>query len=338
MKVSLRAVSADGAQPVRSISRNAAGLTLRPRAGTHGRVRWPAARVCAICGLLALGAGGDLLSPAPRVSVLPAGVMPASLPLLGQPGGEGNAAEGEGLLLRVQDVLDFTVQNTAGSPGEPLALPINLPRNLPGTYTFMMFRGLPEGFTLSAGFRTKEHWVVSLRDAPNVKVIPAPGYEGLFPLEVLLVRGQDQPPERRIATVEFRSRAAAATPQTPALPLLDPSGQARPTAVESAGALSPPASRQMSAEDAAMMDRADRLLREGDIAAARLFYGRMAQKGLAVGAIAMAKTYDPEFLRTVPRAGLQPDVAKAREWYQKAQELGSAEAATRLSTLNAGAR
>ena len=87
-----------------------------------------------------------------------------------------------------------------------------------------------------------------------------------------------------------------------------------------------------------MQERADRLLSEGDVAAARLLYARLAKRGIAEAAFAMARSYDPEFLMTIPTAGLQPDLAKAREWYRKAEELGSGQATTRLSTLDKSGR
>jgi TPR repeat protein len=87
-----------------------------------------------------------------------------------------------------------------------------------------------------------------------------------------------------------------------------------------------------------MLERADSLFREGDVAAARLLYTRVARKGIAEGAYGMARTFDPAFLRRVPTAGLQPDLAKAQDWYRKAEQLGSAPAKTRLSELGATAR
>ena len=87
-----------------------------------------------------------------------------------------------------------------------------------------------------------------------------------------------------------------------------------------------------------MLERANALLRHGDVAAARLIYLREANRGVAEGALAMARTYDPEFLATIPTAGLQPDIAKARDWYRKAGDLGNAQARKRLSILEGAQR
>ena len=44
-------------------------------------------------------------------------------------------------------------------------------------------------------------------------------------------------------------------------------------------------------------------------------------------------TYDPEVLREIGVLGFAPNPAKAREWYQKALELGASEASRRLDRL-----
>jgi len=49
----------------------------------------------------------------------------------------------------------------------------------------------------------------------------------------------------------------------------------------------------------------------------------------------MAETYDPDELRRLGVLGIQPNLAEARKWYEKAQELGEGQAEARLSRLNA---
>jgi hypothetical protein len=234
--------------------------------------------------------------------------------------------------LRTQAVPDFVIQSATGKVGEAIPLTISLPRNLPDTYTFLMFRGLPEGFALSAGFHTKDHWILSLRDAVDVKLFPASSYQGLFALEILLVRGKDVAPDRRTITVEIQPTDSPMRDATGRLPRVDATPLTSPTVAQSAAPLP---LLEPNDEDRAMLERADRLLHEGDIAAARLIWGRLARKGLAEAAIAMAKSYDPDFLSRIPHAGLKPDLGQARDWYRKAEELGSPEATSRLSTLQA---
>lgn len=71
-----------------------------------------------------------------------------------------------------------------------------------------------------------------------------------------------------------------------------------------------------------LMDRGDRYLRDGKIDFARRFYQLVAEMGSPEGAEAVARTYDPEYLRRFPIVGgLNPDKAKAQEWYDKAGEI-----------------
>jgi hypothetical protein len=45
------------------------------------------------------------------------------------------------------------------------------------------------------------------------------------------------------------------------------------------------------------------------------------------------QTFDPEVLRRLHVVGFRPDLAKARDWYEKAAGYGSSEAAARLNAL-----
>jgi hypothetical protein len=76
----------------------------------------------------------------------------------------------------------------------------------------------------------------------------------------------------------------------------------------------------------------------GDFSSARIVFGRVAEAGDARGALAVAATYDPVALAKISARGGTPDTAKAREWYQKAKDLGSAEAGPRLEALSNAAR
>jgi len=77
------------------------------------------------------------------------------------------------------------------------------------------------------------------------------------------------------------------------------------------------------------------MLTNGDVNSARLFFGRAVRIGLGQAALAMAETYDPDELRRLGVLGIQPNLAEARKWYEKAQELGEGQAEARLSRLNA---
>jgi TPR repeat protein len=79
-------------------------------------------------------------------------------------------------------------------------------------------------------------------------------------------------------------------------------------------------------EVAALMRRGRDLLRNGDVSLAQLAFQRLADAGIAEGALALANTYDPRYLAEHHFIGIAGDETKARNWYQRARELGSAEA------------
>jgi TPR repeat protein len=76
------------------------------------------------------------------------------------------------------------------------------------------------------------------------------------------------------------------------------------------------------------------LMANGDIMAARMMFQRAAEAGDAAAAFALAETYDPVVLgRLRLRGGIAPDVALARNWYEKARDLGSVTAPDRIVRL-----
>jgi hypothetical protein len=91
--------------------------------------------------------------------------------------------------------------------------------------------------------------------------------------------------------------------------------------------------QEMSAADKALFARGDRLLQQGDVASARLIYRKLALKNIVESALALAGTYDPDFLATIQIKGLHPDIEEARYWYELASKLGSTVAAQRLEVL-----
>jgi hypothetical protein len=99
-------------------------------------------------------------------------------------------------------------------------------------------------------------------------------------------------------------------------------------------AIAPPAARRIDSEELAnLMTRAKALLASGDISPARLLLERAAEAQEASAALMLAQTYDPTVLGTQDIRNITPDPAMARNWYQRAAQLGSADAQRRLSQL-----
>ena len=94
-----------------------------------------------------------------------------------------------------------------------------------------------------------------------------------------------------------------------------------------------PARRIDPDELAALLKRAKSLLSIGDITSARLLLERAADAQEAEAALMLAGTYDPQVLGSQDLRSVTPDPAAARVWYQKAAQLGSADAKRRLGQL-----
>jgi hypothetical protein len=95
-----------------------------------------------------------------------------------------------------------------------------------------------------------------------------------------------------------------------------------------------PQARHLDPDEVALlMKRAKVLLETGDIPAARLLLRRAADAQEPVAALLLAQTYDPDVLGTQDVRNINPDLAMARNWYEKAAQLGSADAQRRLAQM-----
>jgi len=69
------------------------------------------------------------------------------------------------------------------------------------------------------------------------------------------------------------------------------------------------------------LDKARRLLDSGQIAAARQILEQPALAGMQDGAWLIARSFDPNYLKTIAAADASPDKAKATEWYRRWHEI-----------------
>ena len=113
-----------------------------------------------------------------------------------------------------------------------------------------------------------------------------------------------------LAPVEIRPPVVAAAPPIAAPPVI----------------AAPPARKLGADELATLMTRAKGLLAAGDIPPARLLLERAADAQEPGAALLLAQTYDPAVLGTQDARNITTDPALARTWYQRAAQLGSADA------------
>lgn len=122
--------------------------------------------------------------------------------------------------------------------------------------------------------------------------------------------------------------AIAATP-VPAQTIAPPPAQPAPRPDNR------PALRLDSGELEMLVKRGNEFIANGDLAAARLLLRRAAEAGSAEAALAVGATFDPVVMQRLGAIGTTPDIVQARQWYQRAAELGSNAALQRLAGLDA---
>jgi hypothetical protein len=142
------------------------------------------------------------------------------------------------------------------------------------------------------------------------------------PIEAPAIDGKDDASHSRGVL------ALQAPADTPAVPANAPVPASNSPA---ATALAPPASGFSNTEMTELLDHGDALLRNGDVASARLFYERGAGDGRA--ALRLGATFDPEFLGRLGLGKLQANPAEAQSWYSRARDLGAVDAKRQLNGL-----
>jgi hypothetical protein len=126
-------------------------------------------------------------------------------------------------------------------------------------------------------------------------------------------------PSREAIAIAYQSALKAQTPAPE--PVAESSAPAKPVRMLDADTL------------AGLMTRAKSLMAIGDIAAARLLLERAANAPDPTAAFVLAETYDPAVLGTSDQRSITADADLAHDWYEKAAQLGSAEAKQRLTQL-----
>ena len=147
--------------------------------------------------------------------------------------------------------------------------------------------------------------IVSAQTRATATLAPAPQVQ---PAQIANVQDQTAPP-----------------PPTFSAPVFEP--QAAPAQVSS------PAERVDAEQVAMLISRGMEYLKSGDFPSARLLLKRAAEVGSPGAALMLGATFDPLFLPRLRANGIEPDVAQARWWYEKALELGADGASQRLAEL-----
>jgi hypothetical protein len=87
-------------------------------------------------------------------------------------------------------------------------------------------------------------------------------------------------------------------------------------------------------------DRIDDLIKHGQkmvevgyLAGARAYFKRAVEAGSGDAALLLGACYDPAFIEKIGAQGIKPDLKEARTWYERAKQLGVADADAKLAQL-----
>jgi hypothetical protein len=236
------------------------------------------------------------------------------------------------------------VRDNSGYINEPLELGVSVDAPAPGMT--VMIKWMPPGSRLTAGRRASANeWRVPAQVVSDAAIIPPPDFVGEMNLSAELhgtggaalvttfvrLTWASAQPGRAVMSAASNAApppapVAPAPPQPQAIASPPPPAVATPQAAEPIREFSPN-------EIAGFVRRAQELLASGDLQGARVLLTRAVDAHDARAALLLAKTFDPIALKQFSATDRGPDVAQARNWYQRAREWGSPEAQRQLDAL-----
>jgi len=189
---------------------------------------------------------------------------------------------------------------------------------------YLLVRGLPAGAKLSAGQQNPSGaWLVKEKDIAGLTVtIGAAG--GDYPVEIYALGATSTPQARQRLLLRVEDGSAPTTSFETSSPH---------SLFQMALAKGEPGTGDVAADASPKMAEAMRLLGEGDIAAARRLFERLAGQGEGDAAYELARTFDAEALTELGAKDVHADRKLAVTWYERASENGNVKAAERLKIL-----
>jgi hypothetical protein len=226
-------------------------------------------------------------------------------------------------------------------PGSKVRLAINVrsPAVLPKK-CFVNLRGLPPSVSLSGSQNIGSgSWTISLLALPTLTADIPLSASGRSQLTVSLIAmdGSLLAQAQTTLLVDHTSLAPPAegvtAVQLPNAALVD-----IPTTNPPTTAVLPTLSVDERARAEHLVAQGEKYLGDANVEAARQFFRRAADAGLATAALRLAATYDPAELVHLQATGVLANRAEARRWYERARELGATEAEGRLARLGPDTR
>ncbi|MCC6889067.1 MAG: hypothetical protein IT536_11090 [Hyphomicrobiales bacterium] len=245
----------------------------------------------------------------------------------------------------------LVVESGRAAANDPLPLGVSLKDPTGGESVFLS--GLENGTRLTAGTPLgSKGWRISARELGTVLAYAPMDYIGAMHAAINLHAANNAVVDTQVIRLEWVPKNATAPrqqqPQTQPQPQQpqaqqpqtqqpqtqqphpqQPQQQSQPKLATA----TPVISRLDQEEIARLIRRAQQMLQSGDVSAARLMLRRAAAGGSGQAALMLGGTYDPEVLRESGVMGIAANPTLARDWYQKALELGAGEASRRIERL-----
>jgi hypothetical protein len=198
----------------------------------------------------------------------------------------------------------------------------------------VLISGLASETRLSSGAAIGSGtWRIPIVDLGQAKLIPPNNFVGTMDITVALLAADATVADKGAMRIEWASTDSGN--RTPASEPRRPSDEMSPS------------SAPLKRSDLLTLDREEieglvkrgrDFIANGDLAAARLVLRRAANGGDAQAALLLGTTFDPATFEQLHVIGVAPAPAEARNWYQRAIELGSTAAELRLAPLASGTR
>lgn len=234
-----------------------------------------------------------------------------------------------------------------GTAGDKIALDIALPADAESAEMSIMIQSVPKEIELSAGKNLGSgNWLLTTSQLDGLTLnTPRALQPGDYQVEVIMVRSDGKVPEARklaliidaptapaqvnvqpapapqpeksvVAPKPAEPAKAAVAPVEPAAPS-QPAATPPPAPAATAKPSLPPLTEKQVSN---ILKRGDALLAQGDVAGARLLLGYAATRGNKDAMLKLGRSYDPEYLSKLGVRGVDPDPAKAAEWYERAKQ------------------
>jgi hypothetical protein len=303
-------------------------------------------RVKSGCGVNALGrarSGCSVVMGAPRPPRIGALVLAATM-ALGSATAVARAEDRqEGIRLAQQGDLPYlnVAPTIVVAPGSEVRLPIKVSSlDVLPQKSFLSLRGLPPTIGLTEGQRLGPgSWTVALSLLPKMKAVIPEGLAAQAEVVISLI-GMDGKLIGQSKAILIVGPASSAPPEARSADKVEEASAATsPTPGGAPEDRRPAVSRStvITAEERAraegLVAQGEVYLAQGKVAGARLLFRQAAESNFALAAMRLAATYDPAELSALKVLGVNPDIAEARRWYERARELGAPDAEQRLASL-----